>query len=93
MEKLLSKKEMLLLSELGEILKKYDAMLQCGDNGYIEVLVFETDFEQEDAFLPVRFHDCMDETDIKKMFDRNDRAMKVLGIERGSVPDDRRSVG
>ena len=78
-KKILTRKEVLFLAELGDILRKYDAVLQCGASGNVEVLVFDTEPEPEESFRPIRFSGCMDETDIRKLFVRNEAAMKVSG--------------
>lgn len=91
MDKILTRKEILFLTELGDILMKYDAVVQCGAPGKVEVLVFDTIPGEEESFRPIRFSDCLDETDIRKLFVRNDAAVQASGIKPEYPPDEQKS--
>ena len=83
MKKMLSKKEFLFLTEFRNILLKYDALLQWGENGNLEVLVFEGKPEQNEDPAPIEFPRFADETDIDALFRRNREAAISLRMEIG----------
>ena len=84
MKKMLSKKEFLFLTEFRNILLKYDALLQWGENGNLEVLVFEGKPEQNEDPALIEFPRFADETDIDAfLFRRNREAAISLRMEIG----------